>query len=243
MRLRRLTDTGVERLIDFLDSFKSDDPAAYPANLLTDEDASAALPVEIEIDEKRQFPRRFEAAEYLYRQLAPLRTADGEDYERDRGVWAWLSLLWFDQLCPTDKHGRRNPGDIARWVPVTSNSRRYYRHLLFGPYLVYSAHCDQPSAAVALLATPPDAPGDIVEQIVSRQDLVSSPTVVETITSLYYTPNGTRRRGAAGQGAGSVRRLADVLLQFDRTFDIRSLQSSEILNLLPSEFSRFRTAS
>jgi hypothetical protein len=42
-------------------------------------------------------------------------------------------------------------------------------------------------------------------------------------------------------GAGCARRLADVLKQFDVTWDLYAMTTDGLLGLLPGEFDRFRT--
>jgi len=96
---------------------------------------------------------------------------------------------------------------------------------------------------MAVLYTPVHQPGEIAEQVTGSQHLVSNPNVVETYTSLYIDPStGWHKRGAAGAGRGSARRLSPVLNQFDRTFDLGSMSAAQIIDLLPAEFDRFKSA-
>jgi hypothetical protein len=61
------------------------------------------------------------------------------------------------------------------------------------------------------------------------------------ITTLYFNPAIEKLKvGAAGKGAGSARRVVDVIQQFDLTWDIYGMDSSKFLSLLPSEFDRFK---
>lgn len=239
MKLRRLNDVGVERLRDFLASLVSENPEPLPSVILTDPTYSEVLPVEIRV-ENVPFARRFEAGQYLYERLAPLRTPERMHYERDSGLWSWLALFYFDQLCPTTPGGSRNPRDRARWIPSFDEPRRYYRHLLVGPYLIFKRYAHDPEMAMVLLCTRVDAPGEIVEQFVSRPQLVTCPAAVGVATKLYHVPDKTFRRGAAGKEAGSVRRLAEVLMQFDVTFDLQAMSADDLMALLPKEFDRFR---
>ena len=241
MIVRRLNDEGIRQMQVFLDSLTTDTPIGYPDSILTDAATSDDLPVQIDVAPERRFARRFEAAEYLYRALAPLRHPLYHHIERDRGVWAWLSLLWFDQLCP-EEHGRRRPGELARWVPSFGDARRYYRHLLFGPYAIYCTHHDRPERALCLFCQPLHVVGHIYYQLASCQNLITSAPVTEVATSLYYDARlDGLRRGSQTHGAeGSVFRFAAVLMQFDRTFDLHTIPSDRLLHILPDEFRRFR---
>jgi hypothetical protein len=161
------------------------------------------LAVEIEV-EARTFANRFEAAEYLLNRFAP---AGLTDIERDSGLWAWLSLFYFDAVCPPGRGGVRKPGAIARHIPEPGNFQRYYRHLLAGPYRIYRAHRENPRRALALLCQPLDSPGDVVEQLASRQEVVTNPGILELATKLYVDSRSQRlKRGAGGKSSGSARR-------------------------------------
>ena len=93
MKLKRLNDQGIEQFANFLDSLNSDTPLPYPSALLTDPGATEEIHPAVEI-EQRSFASRYEAAEYLYKILKDTYLTD---IERDRGLWAWLSLLYFDE--------------------------------------------------------------------------------------------------------------------------------------------------
>jgi hypothetical protein len=130
---------------------------------------------------------------------------------------------------------------LVRWIPEVNNFQRYYRHLLAGPYRIFRAHRDDPERALALLCGPLDKPGDIVEQLASRQEIVTNKAIMLGATRLYIDPATRKpRRGAGGRSGGSPRRLADVLKQFDVTWDLYAMTADNLLGLLPSEFDRFR---
>ena len=92
---------------------------------------------------------------------------------------------------------------------------------------------------MAVLAQPPHRPGDVAEQLSARQERISNRAVMAVATQLYVR-NGSIRKGAAGKGAGSARRLANVLDQLDLTWDLYDLDPDGLLELLPSEFDSFR---
>jgi len=239
MLVRRLNGEGIRQFEEFLNSLTSETPAVYPRNMLTDPATSEATDVSIEIEPKR-FGNRLEAAEYLDAKLSDSSLAD---IENDRSLWAWLALFYFNELCPPDRDGNLKPGNLARWIPDTVNFRKYYRHLLAGPYRIYRMHRDNPAKAMILLCQPVYKPGEIVEQIAARQEMITNSSVVEAATILYLDSAGNRpRQGAAGKGPGSARRLADLLNQFDVTWDLYSMSSGEIVSMLPDEFNRFRNS-
>ena len=231
MRLRSFNSDGINRFEQFLES-AARDPEDLRA-LLDDVSLSTRVCPEIEV-EARTFVNRLAAGEYLYCVLGDSKISN---LDEDRGTWAWLSAFYFDQLCPDGK----KPGKVYRWVPAVNSFRNYYRHLLAGPYFICRAHRDNPQHAMAALATPLHSPGDIVEQLASRQELVTNHSVMEAATKLYIGENGRPKPRAAGRGAGSARRLADVLTQLDLTWDLYDLSVDKLLELLPPEFDEFKS--
>ena len=88
---------------------------------------------------------------------------------------------------------RRAPPTPARPAQTLATSsdhepQRYYRHLLYGPYSVVKAHPTEHEGLRVLLGNPVDKPGDVWEQIASRQDLIASPKIVAALGRLYYDP-------------------------------------------------------
>ena len=231
MRLRCFNTGGINRFEQFLAS-AARDPEDLCA-LLEDVGLSTRVSPEIEV-EARSFVNRFAAGEYLY---CVLGDSNISNLDEDRGIWAWVSAFYFDQLCPHDT----KPGKVYRWVPAVNSFRNYYRHLLAGPYFIYRAYKDNPQHAMAVLATPLHRPGDIVEQLASRQELVTNHSVMEAATRLYIGEDGLPKPRAAGRGAGSARRLADVLTQLDLTWDLYDLSAEKLLELLPPEFDEFKS--
>ena len=91
-----------------------------------------------------------------------------------------------------------------------------------------------------MLCQPLDSPGDVVEQLASRQELVTNPGIIGLVTKLYVDMDTKRpKRGAGGKGGGSARRLSDVLEQFDLTWDLYAASADELVNVMPREFERF----
>jgi hypothetical protein len=239
MKLRRLTRAGIEKFADYLDLLETEPTRIAPASLLEDEECSELFgnPTEIE---NRTFRTRYAAAEYLDDILTKTGVADAG---RDVGFGTWLTLLFFDQLCPPNKSGERELRERPAYIPEPQNFRRYYRHLLFGSLLIFRAHRDAPKRAMAFLCKPLPIIDDIVAQLASRQEIVSNPAVVQLATQLYFDPtSGTTKKGAGGKGRGSPRRLVDILRQFDVTWDLYSMSLKEFWTVLPKEFEKFRPA-
>ncbi|MEX1027056.1 MAG: hypothetical protein WD049_03475 [Candidatus Paceibacterota bacterium] len=236
MKIRRLTQVGIERFDAFLRSLGTDAPYPRPLGLLTDERTSAPVEFDREIED-RGFATRLDAAKYVAERFANV----GSDIIHDQGLWSWLSLFYFDRICPK-KNGVYVPGERARWIPATTEHRRYYRHLLAGPYRIYNGNRDDPERAMLFLYGPLGIVGHFYYQIVSRQELITNRTVVRVATELYYdSGQQQQRRGAQTHGKpGTVFRFVAFLNQLDTTWDLYSMSVDELLERLPSEFDRFR---
>jgi hypothetical protein len=142
--LRSLNRLGLDRFRAYLEELRSDKALPVPLRLLADSAGTSELAVDIEI-ELRTFANRLELAGYLAELLAPL---GPEVTDRDAGLWAWLSLFYFEQVCPAETGGLRYPGKDYRHIPEFAQRQRH-RHLLFGPYRVYRRHAER----AALLLT------------------------------------------------------------------------------------------
>ena len=236
MRLHRFNNEGLQRFHDFLDALSANPAHPIPSDLLTD--ASCLVSVRPAVDiEPRQFVNRLEAATYLDARLSDVTCCD---VHRDVGLWTWLTLFYFDQVCPSNAHARRKPRERACYVPAIGEARRHYRHLLAGPWRVYRAHRDDPRRAMVLLYQPLHKLNHFVYQLVSRQELVTNPAVIGSATRLYLSPQDRPRRGASGQGPGGVFRFAALMNQIDLTWDLYEMTADRILDMLPAEFDRFR---
>jgi len=236
MKLRKLNNVGLAEFDNYLDSLELDGTLPPPMILLSDPTYSDDIDTNVEL-EMRSFGSRFDTANYLYPLFA---TAGILNLEKDVHLWAWCSLYFFDTLCPLSEKGLRKPRERAAYIPEPENFQRYYRHLLLGPYLIYRAHNDNPSRAMALLCKPPHIISDIEAQIGAYQELVTNRSIVELTTNLYYDPKskGTKR-GAGSKGAGSPRRLVAVLNQFDLTWDLYATATPILMKMLPKEFEKF----
>jgi hypothetical protein len=140
--LKSLNRLGLEELRAYLARLRDGGDEAPPFALLDDAAYIRELPVELQVGVPI-FASRLELGHHLTNLLEPL-GADVTD--RDLGLWAWLSLAWFDQVCPLEESGKRLPGRDYRHIPDFS-FRNKHRHLLLGPFQLYRRH----GASAALL--------------------------------------------------------------------------------------------
>ena len=234
LQLRAFTNEGIQEFDRILDDAKNGIiiPDSRRTSLL---DSGRVIAPDVRAPSVH-FRNRLEAGKALVRLLA-----GQSSHINNRGMWAWLSLYYFDTVCPVVSGEKREVGDQRElYIPDFTNFRRYYRHLLFGPFSICRAHSDNPERAMAVLCTPVYRPGDAVESLASRQDLITSPTVMQVATNLYVRRNGKYKHGARNKDKGSARRFAAVMMQFDTTYDLDQITVQDLLNLLPQEFNKFR---
>jgi hypothetical protein len=240
MELRSLTPAGISKFDEYLDELTSTPTEKPPSSLLMDNAYSEKVPGNLSIDESEQFGSKMEAAKYLFEILSNI----GASYNvgTSSGLWTWLALCYFDQLCP-DRHGSRNVGEKVRYIlPGTSSEdhwRRYYRHLLAGPYDIYRNHKEN---ARIFLHGPLSVMGDFTEQLASRMDIMANKGVIEAADLLFYDrARKEPKKGATNRNkAGNIRRFVTLVTQFDLTYDLYAMRGREIVKLLPSEFDSWR---
>ena len=216
-----------------------------PQTLLVDPECSAPLAQTIEIEGTpggAPFANRYDFGTYLRNKLALL---DPLEIARDIGLWNWLSLFYFDQLCPSPKERTRDL--LATEVYVLSPQRKYrqvFRHLVRGPWYAVREHGE--NAKVLLIHTERSGVvlatrGRLFEELASRQGILGNRTVIAAAQRLYFDDKNNRPKwGASGYGPGSVRRFAIVVQQLELTYDTRACSVNQLLSLLPREFSEWK---
>jgi hypothetical protein len=176
---------------------------------------------------------RFDAAALLHEHLQPLVAAGDVRPSADDGFWTWLAAGWREHLVKPNG----SFGELARWVSNLRDSRRYYRHLLAAPYLLYARHEDRPERVRFLLANALHTPGEFAGQIGATTGLAASRAALEVAAALYWDlDEGSALPRARSKGAGSVRRLSRMMNQFARTYSLVDLEADGLDALLPDEF-------
>lgn len=237
MELRRLNSRGLTKFQEYIHQAKAGGSPDLKA-LVTQPGFSEPLGNGIGVDALPSRNKK-DVGKYLTELLQPL--GEPEAVLIDRGLWAWLSLYWFDELTKKPGSATQEIGADYRHIPEPGNYKNYYRHLLAFPFRIYSKYQSTPDAADVFFTGDITKPGELTEQIASIQDIIANPPLVEAATMLYIDPvTRDRKVGAAGAGQGSARRFAAVLNQFMLTFDVAVMKPHELLSLLPAEFDKFK---
>jgi hypothetical protein len=238
MKVRRLTEKGIEEFRKYLSSLRSGSTSDAPNQLLIAHDASESVPGTAEV-EQRTFETRLDVAKYFDEALSDIKL---DNIDTDIGLWSWLSLFYFDEICPRGKDGSRKPGRDYRHI-LEPGFRYGHRHLLAGAYVSYTVHGLGEHLGQLILYSPPSVESSFYHELASRQSLITNPGVMEAVNLLYFHKRDKRPKTGAlskKQKPGTFFRFIDVIQQLDLTYDLYSMTGKEVLDLLPSEFNHWR---
>lgn len=232
MKARRLNSAGINKFSEFINDARRDGRAPLPSYLLEDRNFSESIDINIELASPN-FTSRFEIGMYLIEQF---KGVDIQPYIGDQGFWTWISLFWFEKICPL-KNGSRRVSMYYNYI-LSENYKHRPRHAIYMTWQLVNRYKNDARFMLSKL----ESRGEIMEQLMARQELLSSEGVVRLASSLYLDPetNSFKRGAAARTSPGCVSRLVSWIQQMQVTFDIYSTSKSELEILLPSEFDRFR---
>lgn len=235
MKIRAFNQKGITFCKNKIESCRVSGIWDFAEESLLEDDLSRQVSdSEVEL---QNFENRLDLAKYLYDKIHSL--LGNLPPPEERGMWTWLAMFYFTAICP-QKGKKYIPGAWFRWIPESEDYKRYYRHLVSGPVMIYQTFRENPQKAVAVLSTSPGNPGEIVEQLASRQSIITNHTIMEVASRLYVDSSNKQKRGAASKKNGAARRFTEVISQFDLTWDLYAMKPDTLLKMLPSEFDKFR---
>jgi hypothetical protein len=234
MRVRRLSESGIRLFESHIRNLRLGVDEMTPWGLLDSEEHSEALADAIEIEQERKFATRFDLGRFLVQRFDGVRL---QPYMGDRGFWTWFALLWFDQLCPAKK-GQRVPSQPYNYV-LSRNYNHRPRHSVYMTWQLVDRYGED---SRFMLCKEPSTRGELTEQLMARQDILSSDGVVRLASGLYFDPgSGLFKRGAAARKSpGCVARYIAWLQQLELNYDIFSTTREDLEQMLPVEFRRFQ---
>ncbi len=238
MKIRNLTDKGVERFRDYLAELRQGSKTPPPYSLLENPEFSVPLKGDTEV-EQQTFRTRLELAQYLDQ------TLDGiynDSLENDVQLWSWLSLYYFDLVCPVEENGLRKPGRDYRHI-LEPGYPYGHRHLLAGVHLIYSIYGLEDRLCRLLLWTPLHLESKFHHELASRQTLITNKGILEAADKMYFKESeGHPKKGALMKkdAPGTLQRFIDIIQQLDLTYDLYSMSGEEIIALLPPEFDKWK---
>jgi hypothetical protein len=166
---------------------------------------------------------------------------ESDSIEADVYLWSWLSLFYFDQICPAQKDGIRKPGRDYRHI-LEPGYPYGHNHLLAGAYLVYTIYGLNDGLSKLLLYTPPYIESGFHHQLAQRQSIITNKGLMEAAHLLYISNQESKPKfGAIAKNkAGTVYRFIDVIQQLDLNYDLYSMTGEDVLKLLPAEFNKWK---
>ena len=237
--LRTFTPQGIQAFLNYLGELRAGSKAPPDEALLRHSAWTRRAPGDIQFKVKH-WQNRLEAVKDLAALLSAFSPTDL--LLRDPGLWAWLSLAHFDVVCPVREDGTHTPGMDYRHIP-SDDQRHHHRHLLKGPFDVYTRYGDQ---AVHLLQGQVYQESSLYHEVVGRQDLIANPAVVGLTRSLDFDESRQNLKNNAVDSKappGSIRRLVAVLMQLDLTYDLHRMSEKDLFALLPQrEFGPWMSA-
>lgn len=230
-RLKVFTDEGIKEFRNFLVELKNN-PELYKPDLIENKYSENFKP-EIIVDENKIFSSRMELAEYLTQIFKDADVKSQTVITNDK-LWTWLTYLWFDQICPKDDTERK-VREIVKYI-CSSDYKKYYRHFVASTFRIYSTLGKENS--LLFLNRPINDHGDFIEQLASRQEIISNPNLIRVAHELYWDKNENKpKRGSSDRNKpGNLRRLIKLFGQIELTYDIFSMKPDDILKTLPKEF-------
>lgn len=237
--IRILNEEGTQQYREYIAQLRDRKTGVPPRHLLFDPATSQEFEPNITIT-PQSFGSRFELGSYLADLLSP---AEPRVISRNVGLWNWLSLYFFDQLCPANASDIRKLLSPPHYVLDRQFAhRRYYRHLVRFAWLSYLVHGDQSR----VLLSQPEKPepgvgqwGELSEQLGAYQWVFGNPTIIAAAARLYLSQNGVPLRNITTR-KGAVRRLPTIANRLWLTYDLRTCPLSRFIRLLPPEFDRWR---
>ena len=152
-------------------------------------------------------------------------------------MWEWLSLYYFDAVCPRNRNGVRRPGVDGRHLLNDRDARRRHRHLLRGPYVVFRRFAGGPHGELDLLLSHPlPVHGVAATHIGERPRLMASRGALTAASWLYLDRSKAKPiPGYADEHTG-LRAYCKFLNNLPDCFDLSALSAETVMALLPSEF-------
>jgi hypothetical protein len=205
-----------------------------------------------QIDLDRSFADRFEFAQYL---LSVVDASELEGLLDDVGTLSWLTVAYWGQFTSrgVSRHEHYIPM-LGEWSNKLGHQRIDYRHCVRTPLLLVRKLGDD--AKFFLQPRSMGEMGDIIEQVVSRQDVFGNEKFLRMIIEHYRDEHGRPRVGATGipkrkklrngkwspSGRGGIRRLIEgVLPRLKLTYNVYDLSTSSLIELAGPEFKVIRT--
>jgi len=258
MNCKRFNDDGLKEFIAYIDeSYEDGVRGVFPQNILTEGRYSENVPENKDIDNLKQFRNRYEMAVYLNQQLGHEFI---DKYYNDVGIWTWIAAVYFDQFCPQECKVKRREHyvlSLGEYKVPGSLMAVDYRHCVRTPVYVVRK---MPDIAKAIILGSKDKEsmyemGDSLEQFMGRKFLYKCEPYQDVIKYLYvnadglakpgYTSKPVKQKNKKGKwskaGYGGIRRLVAVLPRLKIAYNLRRMDSADIVEKAGREFQHWKS--
>lgn len=248
VQVRSLNNEGVAIFTAWLAGGKGNAPSEILEDPKYCDDISEIYTADLE----RKFDTSYQLGKYLHESVFT-NVVDAAELAGARGMWAWVSLAYIDSLVARSAARKGKPLSQPHYIEVDSQQGRRlaYRLIARTAWKLVRTHGDFAEIALGSKRSPW---GEMAEQMTARQEVFAHPSFWAVAYTLYRSGTGEARRGATSQrpesakrdpqntaGRGSVRRLPMTFRQFDRTYNVRGMTLTNMLNVLPPEYSKWLT--
>lgn len=233
---RKLNDEGMLEFERFIEALRAGGKQNTPNFLLSDPRMSEPLDDPVDLGES-EFETRYDLGIHLVKGLSAV---DTQPLIGDSGFWSGLALYWFDQLCPAKTDGSRKPAKAYNYI-LSKDYKHRPRHSIFTTWQLVDKYKED---SRFLLSKGLNVRGELIEQLMARQYLLSCEGVMRAASKLYYDrEKKTFKRGASGrESPGCVSRYVNWLKQLEVNYDLFSMSADDFISLMPPEFDRFKEA-
>lgn len=232
MKLRRFTADGTEAFREFLEKCRAEPDMPLPLELLEHRGFTEVVTPEIQVATEH-FETKGEAAQYFSMVLKPLSAAE---VSKDSGLWTWLTLLFFDSVCPVENRRRIVRNDY-RYIFEPNNMRHHYRHLLFVAWRVLQL---APTHNRLFLRSRMNTLDKMTSEVMQRLYLTRIPCMFEVLDRIYWDDSKGRPRTGITRSVVTpgdlTHRLPLRIRQLEKTYDLMSLTADQLIELLGDEF-------
>ena len=239
VEIRRLNEDGLALFSRVNWGNKAGSDGDPPPNLLFDDDYTEIVTFSDgntrKIDEDTSFTTGKQMVDLLDASFG--NKVEFDDISEDAGMWAWLALLFYNDLRFKNPDGTWKNAKVVRFI--FGEARAWYRHSVAARYAVWKTYGE---GGMVYLHGPSEIWSEVSEQILSVALINSSETLIKATNALYYDSSRVEgfKVGAGGKGAGSPRRFRTVFWQLYETFDLRMMTPANILARLPDEFEKYQ---
>lgn len=232
--VRCLTADGIGEFAHYLSRLRVDGDAPPPKSLLNDDVYSIESTLGDVWVDPRDFASRREFAEYIDERFLEASVFVDAD---EPGMWEWLSLFYFDAVCPVNQHGVRRPGVDGRHLLDDPDARRRHRHLLRSPYMLFRQYDGGPNGELDLLlsyALP--VHGVAATHIGERLRLMASRGALVAASRLYFDRASMKPRRGYSHIENGLRAYCKFINNLPGFFNLSELSVDTVMALLPKEF-------